>query len=61
MFTHETVERELAGTEDMIKDYDQIMLECMLIDDQDLLADIISKRIELAGIKGKLEYMLTLC
>lgn len=61
MFTHETVERELAGTEDMIKDYDQIMLECMLIDDQDLLADIISKRVELAGIKGKLEYMLTLC
>lgn len=61
MFTHETVERALARTEETIKDYDQIMLECMLIDDQDLLADIINKRIELAGIKGKLEYMLTLC
>lgn len=61
MFTRETVERELARTEEMIKSYDRITLMCRLIDDQDLLADAIEKRIELAGIKGKLEYMLTLC
>lgn len=61
MFNRESVEKNLVETEELIERCDALEIIAIVTDDSELIKKLIDKRIELARIKGELEYMLTLC
>lgn len=57
----ESFQDQLERCNKMIEKVDETMRCFAVIDDQELLIACLKCRVDLAGVKGKLEYLLTLC